>query len=244
MILNRKQIAIVLGIVCFLLVIGIVIQAKTVNNANKVASASLTDNVLRDQVLKLKEKYDETYELLQTAEQRLEEIRQKSTENNSDSIDKNKQIKKNNMMLGLTNVEGEGVIVTLKDDNNATVSSISKTDDISYHLVHEQDIRQVINELENAGAEAISVNGQRIVSTSSINCEGNVISINGQKVASPFVISAIGNSFVMNSSLSRPGGTIELFNETGLITTIKTSNNVSVPKFSGVISSKYIQYQE
>ena len=242
--MNRKQIAIILGSICCILVIAIMIQTKTTKKANGVASATLTDNSLRDQVLKWKEKYDETFEELEEAEKALEAIRQQTTENNSDSKEKNDKLKLNNMMIGLTNVEGEGVIVTIKDDNNATVSSISSTDDISYHLVHEQDIRQVINELQNAGAEAISVNDKRIVSTSSINCEGNVISINGQKVASPFVIKAIGNSFVMNSSLARPGGTVELFNETGIITTIKTSDNISIPKYNGVISSKYMQYSE
>lgn len=56
------------------------------------------------------------------------------------------------------------------------------------------DIKSIVNELKNACSRAISTNGQRIVSTTSITCEGNVININGEKVSSPFVIKAIGQS--------------------------------------------------
>lgn len=242
--MNKKQIAITLGTVCLVLVMAIIVQMKTITNANNVAGQSLSDNSLRDQVLRWKERYDSAYASLQDAEKTLENVRKKSTENNDDSKTKEEKLKNNNMMIGLTDVQGQGVIVTVKDDNTATASSISSTDDISLHLVHEQDIRDIINELENTGAEAISVNDQRIIATTTINCEGTVININGEKVASPFIIKAIGDSFIMNSSLTRPGGTVEKFNSTGIITTVKTSNNITIPKYSGVLNTKYLKYSE
>lgn len=100
-----------------------------------------------------------------------------------------------------------------------------------------------MNELKNAGAEAISINDQRLVSTSSITCDGNVISVNGEKISSPFIIKAIGNASFMNSALSRPGGTVEYYNSY-TPTSIKQSNNVTIKKYTGVINSKYIQYAE
>ena len=88
------------------------------------------------------------------------------------------QIKKANKILGLSEVKGPGVIVTLKDSktNSANVLNINDL------LVHDLDVLSVINELKNAGAEAISINDQRIISTTAISCEGNVININGEKV--------------------------------------------------------------
>lgn len=192
--MNRKQISITLGFVCLLLTLAIVIQIKTVNNANKVASQSLTNNDLRDQVLKWKEKYDTAYSDLQTAEKNLEKVRQQATQNIEGSDDKKAELKKNNMLIGLTDVDGTGVTVTMKDNNTVTAESISASDDISLYLVHDSDIRSIVNELENAGAEAVSINDQRVVFTTSITCEGNVISVNGKKVSSPFTIKAIGNS--------------------------------------------------
>ena len=53
-------------------------------------------------------------------------------------------------------------------------------------LVHYDDLLQVVNALNNAGAEAISINGQRVITTTAITCEGNVIKVNGEKISSIF----------------------------------------------------------
>ena len=55
--MNRKQIALALGIMCFILTLTIVLQVRTTSNSNKVASQTFTSNDLRDQVLKWKERY-------------------------------------------------------------------------------------------------------------------------------------------------------------------------------------------
>ena len=110
-------------------------------------------------------------------------------------------------------------------------------------IVHFSDILGIVNELKNAGAEAISINDQRIVSTTSITCEGNVINVNGEKTSSPFVIKAIGSSIYMNSALTRAGGTVENLNRYIQIS-VKPSNNITIKKYTGVINPKYIKYEE
>ena len=65
--MNKKQIAITLGIMCLILTMTIVIQIKAANNANKLVSPSFSNNDLRNQVLKWKERYDSTYATLQSA---------------------------------------------------------------------------------------------------------------------------------------------------------------------------------
>ena len=200
--MNKKQIAITLGIVCLILTMFVVIQIRTTNNANKVVSQTFTSNDLRNQVLKWKERYDTTYAGLQSSEKKLEDVRQQASENTDGSDEKEAELKKNNILIGLTDVTGEGVIVTLKDNN--TVTADSNILDPSMVIVHMPDILGVINELKNAGAEAISINDQRVVSTTSLTCEGNIININGEKISSPFVIKAIGSSIYMNSALTSP----------------------------------------
>jgi len=148
------------------------------------------------------------------------------------------------MLLGLTDVEGEGVIISLKDNETVTAESISVTDDISYYLVHDLDLRSLVNDLENSGAEAISINGERIVSTTSITCEGTIININGKKVGSPFTIKAIGPAIKMYGALTRPGGYVEGLNSTGINTTVKQSSKIQIGKYSGVISAKVMEYLE
>ena len=73
--MKKKQIAITLGIMCFLLTIALCVQIKTMNSANSTVSQSLADNELRDEVLRMKEKYDNAYRDLQNAQKELETIR-------------------------------------------------------------------------------------------------------------------------------------------------------------------------
>lgn len=241
--MNKKQIAITLGIMCLILTMGIIIQIRTIKSTNKVVSQSFTSNNLRDQVLKWKEKYDNLYEELQEAQATLEKTRNEASKNTEGSEEKEAALKKNNILIGLTDVEGEGVTITLKDNNSISSGSLSITDDVSNYLVHNSDLISVVNELKNAGAEAISINDQRIVINTAINCAGNVITVNDQKISSPFVIKAIGNSSYMYSALTRPGGIIESFNSY-LITSVKESNNITIKKYTGVISSKYMKNVE
>ena len=141
--MNKKQIAIALGVMCMILTLTLVVQIRTTNNANQVVSQTFTSNDLRDQVLKWKERYDYTYSELQTAEKRLEEIRQKASENTEGSTEKEEELRKNNTLIGLTDVSGEGVIVTLKDNPN--VSSDSTILDPSMVIVHFSDILGIVN---------------------------------------------------------------------------------------------------
>ena len=240
--MNKKQIAITLGCVCLVLTMAVFIQIKTINNASKDVSKAFSNNDLRDQVLRWKERYETSYEDLQNASKELEKIRQSATEDSEESREQEALLKRNNMILGLTNVMGTGVTVTMKDNNSVTVDTISEYDDISRYLVHEEDVRSIINELENAGAEAISINDQRVILATSVTCEGNVISVNGQKVSSPFIIKAIGNSLSLYSALTRPGGYVERLNSTGINTVVKQSDNINISKYSGVLSYKYMKY--
>lgn len=239
--MNKKQIAIALGVMCMILTLILVVQVRTINSANQVVSQTFTSNDLRDQVLKWKERYDYTYSELQSAEKILEQVRQMASENTEGSAEKEEELKRNNVLIGLTDVSGEGVIVTLKD--NPSVSTDSTILDPSMVIVHFGDILGIVNELKNAGAEAISINDQRIVSTTSITCEGNVINVNGEKTSSPFVIKAIGSSIYMNSALTRAGGTIEYLNQY-IQASVKQSNNITIKKYTGVINPKYIKYSE
>ncbi|MFR2534088.1 MAG: DUF881 domain-containing protein [Clostridia bacterium] len=242
--MKKNQVAITLGLVCIVLTIAIVVQMNTIKGTSSTVAQTLTEDGLRDEVLRAKEKYDNTFKELENAEKQLAKIREKATQNDNTAEEKAEQIKKNNHLLGLTNVEGEGIEITLKDDPNATRESISILDDISNHLVHDSDLRMIVNELKNAGAEAISINGQRIVSTTGIMCIGNVIKVNDEKVGSPFVIKAIGFPEMLTTALDRPGGFLEQLNLDGIVTSIKKSTHVQVPKYTGVISSKYMRTQK
>ena len=209
-------------------------QIRTVKESNSTVSNNYEENSLRAEVLKYKEKYDNKYKELEKAEKELEKQRQNATQNNSDLESKEEEIKQGNKILGLSEVTGPGVIVTLSDSKK----DISSALDPSSLVVHDLDVLSVINELQNAGAEAISINDQRIVPTTGIICGGNIIDINQEKVGAPFVIKAIGLPKQL-AALSRPGGYLETLKGYSIGVELKKSNNITIPKYSGTLTYNY-----
>lgn len=233
---NKIKISIVLGIMCFALTAGICIQIKTVKNSNSTVSQSYTENNLRAEVLKYKERYDNKIKEIEKIDKELEEEIQKATENNSELSDAQEQIKVGNKILGLSEVKGPGVTITVKDSDVDASTLI----DSSNFLVHDKDILNIVNELKNAGAEAISINDQRIVSNTVIECIGAVIKINGQRVGAPFTIKAIGMPELLKNTY-RNGGYLKVLEGDRIQVDFKTSDNITIPKYTGTYKFEYAQ---
>lgn len=231
--MSRKNEMIVFSVMGFVLAIGIVIQMNTVSRNGTTISTSQTESSLKTQVLKMKEKYESQYSELERVEEELEKVRKQVSNNNEELSELESKIKTDNILLGNTDVKGAGVTITLTD--GIADSQILDQDSL---IVHAENVLAVINELKNAGASAIAINGQRIVSTTSIPCDGNVIMVNGVKITSPIQISAIGKVEVL-STLTRPGGTLEKFSALGKGVEFKKNSNIEIPKYTGVISFKY-----
>ncbi|MFV0314090.1 MAG: DUF881 domain-containing protein [Anaerotignum sp.] len=130
---------------------------------------------------------------------------------------------------GLTTLEGSGLIITMND------SSVKSGGDPNAYLIHAEDILSVINELNVAGAQAISINGQRIVSTSSVSCAGSIVMVNGERVAAPFEISAIGDGDIMQSALKFPGGVVDNLAPWGIEISISKEARVVVPPYTKTV---------
>lgn len=233
---NKKNIALVLGIMCFALTVGICIQVKTVKNTSSVVSQNYEENNLRAEVLKYKEKYDNLLRETEKIDNELQQEIEKATENNSELEEAKNQINEGNKMIGLTEVNGSGVIITVAD-SDIDANTVLNANDL---LVHDSDILKIVNELKNAGAEAISINGQRVIITTPIICGGNIININGEKIGSPFEIKAIGSPEAL-ANLSRPGGWLNKMEDRGIKINLKKSNNIDIPKYSGVLNFKYLK---
>ena len=240
---KKEQIALAIGAMCMLLTIAIIIQLNTITEASKIVGTSFAADSLKEEVLKWKESSEDLYKILENTETELESARQEATKENSKGTELEEQLSKINKLLGVTELNGRGVIVTLSDNNGISVNNLDGEENINNYLIHDEDIWSVINELFNAGAEAISINGQRIIGSTAITCSGTVITINGVKLNSPFKISAIGNPESL-SSIARPGGYIEYIEQSGAVANVEKSENVTVSKYTGTITPKYIKTVE
>lgn len=101
---------------------------------------------------------------------------------------------------GLAPVRGPGVTITLSDAPDAVADTV--TEDVNNLVVHQQDIQAVVNSLWAGGAEAITIQGQRVVSTTGIRCVGNTVVLHDVPYAPPYVISAIGPPDQMLASIN------------------------------------------
>ena len=234
--LDKKIISIVLGTMCLMLTMGICVQIKTVKASNSTVGSNYQENNLKDQILKYKEKYENKLRDLEKAEKDLEKAREVSTKNNKELQEKEDAIKKGNKIIGLTEVTGPGVTITLSDSKIDRNKALNLSD----MLVHDLDVLKVINELRNAGAEAIAINGQRIVNTTGITCRGSVIDINGEKVGAPFVITAIGLPEQL-ANVDRLGGYLDWLRGYGIGAELTRSNKITIPKYSGVFTFDYAE---
>lgn len=117
----------------------------------------------------------------------------------------NESLQKTKEFACLTELEGPGVTVTLRDASAQTQPNIDPAD----ATIHDADLIRVINELWNAGAEGISVNNKRSGPGTSYRCVGSVIVVDNERFAPPIVIRAVGDPQALYGGLSLPGGIIQ-----------------------------------
>lgn len=130
---------------------------------------------------------------------------------------------------GLENIEGPGVRIVIADNEQREIVGQTIHDDI----IHDSDIQMILNDLKNAGAEAISINGQRVIFKSEVKCGGPIIRINGKSSTNPFVITAIGDARVLYAAINAPqsfGWTLrEVFNKR---VEAEIKDKVFIPKYN------------
>ena len=137
------------------------------------------------------------------------------------------------MYAGYTDLTGEGIIITLSDNDKSQIVA--------------SDLITLVNELKNAGAEAISINGERIVTTTDIiDIQYKYILINTSsnegrvlRIYSPFIVKAIGNQKYLESAITVKYGYIDQMKANEKSISYVLDNNVIVEKYNGNLDFKY-----
>jgi len=137
------------------------------------------------------------------------------------------------MASGIVDVHGPGVVITIRD--SAWIDEYME--DFNSILFNSDQLLSLVNRLREAGAEAISINGQRIVGTTEISLAGRSININGVATASPYTVMAIGNPETIVAALTIRGGVIDTMRRHhNWIVDISQREDVSIARYTGVVS--------
>jgi uncharacterized protein YlxW (UPF0749 family) len=139
---------------------------------------------------------------------------------------------------GLIPLKGPGIVIELAD----SPKSPTPKDDPYYFIVHDADLDTLVNELWASGAEAVSINEQRIVTTTSIRCVGPTVLINAVRLASPYKVKVVGPSKDLEGALRTPGGFMDYMTpavQHGVSVRIVRHEELDIPEYKGSLIFRY-----
>ncbi len=210
----------------------VTLQIRSVRDINNSEAKRLSS--LNEELLEEKRRGDGLENQIGELEAELEKFRNAAGEGGQNQIILD-QLKKAEMLAGSTDMTGPGVTVTISDSEEEPAMGVNENN----YVIHDSDLLQIINKLKAAGAEAISVNGERLIITSEISCIGPTVSVNKNSYGAPFVITAIGDSLKLENAIKMRGGIAENLAYWGIKVNVEKSDLLLIKAFSGTITYKY-----
>lgn len=219
-----------IGIACFILVMIIFMQFKVVHETDITSIDTMRQADLQTELANWKSKYEEIQKKYEETYKTLTKYKEETDSDAKVKKNLEEELENLQMILGKTDVQGKGIIVTIKEGND------------SENKIDNENLLVIVNYLRDAGADAISINGQRIVNqTDFAEIRPGYIKVNSQRVTSPYEIKAIGDPDYLKSALIGTGGYQEELQAWGHSVEIEEKNKIEIPKYNGEMSTKYIE---
>lgn len=234
-----KKWAIPITIVCIIsgLLLSLQLKAQATVVSNPISERN---QALIEIINKLENETDVIQSQIVKIREEIEAIEERKSYEQGDISKLQNKVHQARKEAGLTPLVGAGVVITL--DDNKTGLQAAQNDDPNRYIIHYENILNIISELKLAKAEAIGVNGQRIVASSEIRCVGNVILVNTTRLAPPFEIKAIGNPSFLEEILH--SGEFDLLKSLGFpvsYTKHTSENPIEIPAYASSFQFKYIK---
>ena len=168
---ERMTIIITIGIACFVLVMIMFMQFKIVYETDITSIERMREEDLQIELANWKAKYEESEKQYNEIVETMKKYKEESSSDTQTKKKLEKELKKLELMLGTTNVSGTGITITLEEENNST------------KRIDADELMIIVNYLRDAGAEAIEINGERIVDSTFFAYIGNsYIKVNGKRI--------------------------------------------------------------
>lgn len=224
------------------LILGVLISSNMnfSNDNDEIFLTPLEYQEAYDYTRKLNKDIDDLFEKYYENYAKLENYKSNQNNKNDVLLQLSSEIENNEVILGKADVEGEGITISLSDASDEMQSEVVDPNDYWARTVHDTDIVNVINELKVAGAEVISLNGNRITDWSSILCWGVFIELDGVKIPGPYEIKAIGNKEKLYSYMVGEGGYLSFLKIRGIRINIMKQDNISILASNDNFDYKYM----
>lgn len=222
---NKAIMSITIFIMCIVLTCVVFIQFRTARQTSLTDIENMNEEELKAEIVSLQSRYKDIEEKLNETSKKMTEYNKTLKNNNESSKLVNEELKNLEKIVGKTDVQGDGVVVTLKDNDEQEVTA--------------NILLNLVNELKYAGAEAISINGIRIVNMTDIVDVNFIIQIEGQKVSSPYTVKCIGDTQYLESSLNAKEGFVQTYRNSGITVNLENASNIKIEKYNGDIKLQY-----
>jgi len=154
-------------------------------------------------------------------------------------VEINTELARQKSLAGMVPLDGRGIKLVLDD---SPISRIPSGDDPSLYIIHEYQIRDVVNLLWLSGAEALSINGERFVATTSVYCVGSTILVNDTRLSPPYEILAIGDSVALEGAINDAANLQSIKSRAksyGIQVLATRAAQLSIPAYTGSLTAKY-----
>ncbi|HHU78435.1 MAG: DUF881 domain-containing protein [Caldicoprobacterales bacterium] len=216
------------------MILGLMLAAQFKNVQKVGGNVSLQrTQELTAQIQKLNQEIEGQRSLITELEDRIAEYESAAQDEGKLSDAMYRELERARNLAGLTELEGAGVIITVN------LISYQEWGEVGIiRSVYDEDLLMLVNELNAAGAEAIAINDERIISTSEIRNAGDYIVINTNRYSVPFEIKAVGNPDTLEASLKLLGGVADNLSEE-LEIKIRREERIRIPKYNGPLQYEY-----
>ncbi len=224
-----------IGLICVVLGVVLAQQAKIVqNDMLDGLSPRQKSGELVNELNKVREEKEVLLDQIVALETRLQEIESSESKENVLIKSLNEDLERYKMFAGLSDVEGQGITITI-DNPPVDMNYAYEVNFVyDYHL-----LLSLVNELNAAGAEAISINDQRVTGMSEIRTAGNSINVNTIPQQAPFVVRAIGNSDTLDGAVSHRFGIVSQIRDKRYLIEVKKSDTVRISKYNHIVDFRH-----
>lgn len=195
---NKLQYKIILGFLVFILAFLISYQIRQKPEKYNLVSLS-SIQMMKNEIENSKNEIENLNSLIEEKREKLVKVK-KNVDYDDNALEKyiDDEINMLKLIGGTKDIKGAGITILIGDNEDGEIKGKSIQDDI----IHDSELQIILNDLKNAGAEAISINGERFIYRSEVKCGGPIIRINGKSSANPFIIDAIGDPKLLYSSIT------------------------------------------
>lgn len=231
--IEKTKLTMYIAIITVCIILGLIMSAqfKLVEQIDVTSIETMRESELRTELASWKGKYQELNDKYIDTLAKISEYKETSESYIETYQLLQKELSELNQLLGYTDVQGQGIVITIRDDETDVTKQINQ-----------DDLVTIVNALNFSGAEAISINDERIVNMSDIFLiNKKYIAVNGRRVLSPYVIKAIGNPKYLESGLTGKGGYIDELLSLDFDVTLEKADNVEILKYKDIIDNKYME---